>query len=389
MNGRKVFYGVIAGAGASYSLVRLLQTRNVLRRGFIRTKRDAASYGRLRRAITACGDIRSIASTAAFAYGPLASALSHVFEPLPRWVRPGAFFATAALIDAAFSLPVEFIEDYALERTYGLSEQEPAAWFVESCKGVGLGVALAGALGLLSGAVIRRFPQRWPAAASVLLLPLLVAANVAVPLYVLPLFNTFEPLQGPLERRLRTLASRFGVGNAAILRMDMSRQTTKANAFVAGVGRTHRIVLGDTLVDRFEDAEIEFVVAHELGHYVSKDTWRTIAAAQCSACILFFSAQAAVDARRADDSIVLLRIYAVLSCGSFLLRPLANAFSRSREWAADRFAAAATSDPTSGAAALRRLRDQNLAQDDIPSWFEFLFASHPSLGKRIHALEHS
>ena len=81
-------------------------------------------------------------------------------------------------------------------------------------------------------------------------------------------------MTGSLEERLRALATRFGVGDADILRMDMSRQTRKANAFVTGIGRTHRIVLGDTLIDGFEPSEIEFVVAHELGHYVSKDTWR-------------------------------------------------------------------------------------------------------------------
>ncbi len=70
-----------------------------------------------------------------------------------------------------------------------------------------------------------------------------------------------------------------------------------------------------------------------------------------------------------------------------LLRPLLFAFSRSREWAADRFALAATNDPGAGAAAFRRLRDQNLADEDPPGWYELFFSSHPSLRARIGALE--
>ena len=120
-------------------------------------------------------------------------------------------------------------------------------------------------LATLLGAAVRRAPRRWPWLASLGTLPLFVAANVIVPLYVLPLFNAFEPVQGSLEERLRRLAARFGVGDAAILRMDMSRQTRKANAFVTGIGRTHRIVLGDTLIEAFPENETEFVVAHELG----------------------------------------------------------------------------------------------------------------------------
>jgi STE24 endopeptidase len=69
------------------------------------------------------------------------------------------------------------------------------------------------------------------------------------------------------------------------------------------------------------------------------------------------------------------------------LRPLLFAFSRSREWAADRFALAATRDAASGAAAFRRLRDQNMADEDPPLWYEIFFSSHPSLRRRIAALE--
>jgi len=71
------------------------------------------------------------------------------------------------------------------------------------------------------------------------------------------------------------------------------------------------------------------------------------------------------------------------------LRPLLFAFSRSREWAADRFAVAATQNAAAGAAAFARLRDQNLADDDPPRWYETLFGSHPSLRARIAALEHA
>ncbi len=72
---------------------------------------------------------------------------------------------------------------------------------------------------------------------------------------------------------------------------------------------------------------------------------------------------------------------------SQVFRPLLFAFSRSREWAADRFALAATNDPQAGAAAFRRLREQNLADEDPPRWYELFFSSHPSLRARIAALE--
>jgi STE24 endopeptidase len=173
--------------------------------------------------------------------------------------------------------------------------------------------------------------------------------------------------------------------------MDMSRQTRKANAFVTGIGRTHRIVLGDTLIAAFPEDETEFVVAHELGHYVNRDTWRLIGIGQAIATLLFLVSDATATREAPEDlryrPLLLVRIYAVMLVASQALRPLLFAFSRSREWAADRFALAATNDPQAGAGAFRRLREQNLADEDPPGWYEFFFSSHPSLRARIAALE--
>lgn len=384
---RKFLFGLIAGASAGYVAARAVQALALAREAPNPTSRDAAAYGRTRRALAVAGMLRSVASTLAFAYGPLAPRIERAIDAMPRWLQPGVYFATLTLASSAIELPVTFVEDYAVERRYGLTEQSESAFLADWGKGTAISVALAGGLALLGGLAVRRFRTMWPLVAALGMLPLFILANLIVPLYVLPLFNRFEPLRGPLEVRLRALASRFGVGDAEILRMDMSRQTKKANAFVAGVGSTHRIVLGDTLIDAFAPDEIAFVVAHELGHYVSRDTWRMIALAEGATAALLALVGVRLRDDRSRDSLLLLRIAAWLGAGMLAIRPAINAYSRSREWAADRFALATTADARSGAAAFRRLRDQNMAEEEPPAWYEFLFASHPSLGKRIDALD--
>jgi STE24 endopeptidase len=348
---------------------------------------DPKAYGRTRRALAVSGTLRSTLSMLAFAYGPLAPRIERALEPLPRWLRPGVYLAGLTLASSVAELGVGFVEEYAIERRYGLTEQSPRGFLGDAAKSTALAVVIVGGLGTLGGFVVRRFPRSWPAIASAGMLPLYVLANFVVPLYVLPLFNRFEPVQGLLEKRLRALAARFGAGDAEILRMDMSKQTKKANAFVVGIGSTHRIVLGDTLMDAFTPREIEFVIAHELGHYVTRDTWRMIAVAETATAALLTVIALELRGDDSGDSLLLLRIAAWLGAGMLVLRPALNAFSRSREWAADRFALATTEDPLAGADAFRRLRDQNLAEDEQPAWYEFLFGSHPSLGKRIEALE--
>jgi Zn-dependent protease with chaperone function len=192
-----------------------------------------------------------------------------------------------------------------------------------------------------------------------------------------------------LERTIRELAARYDVGNAQILRFDMSRQTKKANAFVTGVFGTERIVLADTLIDTFADDETLFVVAHELGHYVRRDPWLSIALGTAFVGIMIGTGNAALRATgrqlatAADGTRFAFYASLVATVGS----PLLSAASRAIERRADRFAVAATDDPASGARAFRRLRDQNLAEDEAPRWAELLFSSHPSLKSRIERLE--
>jgi STE24 endopeptidase len=389
----RAILGFATGLAAGYAATRAAEAIGRWQDPIVEANKDAAAYGRARRALEVAGTIRGAAGLLAFAYGPLGNAVDRATLRLPVWARPAAYLGAFSIASTLVELPASFVEGYALERRFGLSDQSKDEWLSEYVKSSVLGTAVTALIATLFGAAVRRAPRIWPLLAAIGTLPLLVLANVIVPIYILPLFNTFEPVDGSLEARLRRLATRFGVGDAAILRMDMSRQTRKANAFVTGIGSTHRIVLGDTLIEAFPENEIEFVVAHELGHYVSKDTWRTIGLGEVLAATLFLISNAltARDERDElrDSPMLLARFYATMALATQVLRPALLAFSRSREWAADRFALETTNDAAAGAAAFRRLRDQNLADEDPPAWYELFFSSHPSLKARIEALEAS
>jgi STE24 endopeptidase len=387
MRTRQFLLGIATGIGAGYAAARAVEAVRVLQnRDRQPPKRDAAEYGALRRTLTVTGIARSLAAGAALAYGPLGERLELSVQRFPVWLRPMVFVAELSVLETLAELPAEFIEGYAIERRYALSEQSESSWLGDHLKQSFLGGAVATGLSGIFAAALRKFPRAWPYVASAGVFPLLLAANIVIPLYVMPLFNKYEPLTGALEERLRKLAARYGVGDAEILRMNMSKQTKKANAFVTGIGNTHRIVVGDTLIDNFSEEEIEFVVAHELGHYVSRDTWRLIAMGQISAMAILFGAYR-LDHDTNADTRKLARIQLWSTVLSQALRPAISAFARSREWAADRFALETTRAPAVGASAFRRLRDQNLAEDEQPAWFEFLFSTHPSLKARIAALE--
>jgi STE24 endopeptidase len=320
----------------------------------------------------------------------LADPLDRALRPLPRPLRAPAFALAVLALDTVRDAGVDYVEGHVLERAYGTSEQSARNWLADQAKGAAVSAVVTALIVELADAVVVRVPRRWPLIAIAATPPLLAFATVIAPAFVMPLFNTYEPVTGELEQRIRALAARYGVGDAAILRFDMSRQTKKANAFVTGVLGTERIALGDTLVEEFQHDETIFVVAHELGHYVRRDPWLGIAVGTGALAATLLTSDAALQ-RTTGRGLTSpaqgarLTFYATLA--QLAIMPLTNAVSRAIERRADTFALAATNDRDAGIRAFRRLGEQNLAELDPPRWSELLFASHPSLASRIRALE--
>jgi STE24 endopeptidase len=387
---RKAVLGAAGGFTLGYAAMRAVQAGRDLRRPAPpRADRDPRRYGAARRALAIAGIARGVAELTVTAF-VLADPLDRALRPLPRPLRAPAFALTILALDTVRDAGTAYVEGHLMERVYGTSDQSARGWLADQAKETALAAAVTAIMVALADALVVRAPRRWPAIAIAATPPLLAFATVIAPTFVMPLFNRYEPVTGDLERRIRALAAGYGVGDAAILRFDMSRQTKKANAFVTGVLGTERIALADTLVEAFADDETLFVVAHELGHYVRRDPWLGIALGTAGISLTLLSADATLrrTTRRGLTSPAQgarLAFYATLA--QLALMPLANAASRAMERRADRFALAATGDHAAGVRAFRRLGEQNLAEFEPPRWAELLFASHPSLASRIRALE--
>ncbi len=375
---RTIGLGYLLGATA----LRAYDAIEDLRRPGSRVVADPGRYGRARRAFALAGLGQSIAAMAAAE--TFAATLGSRVRTRSGLANAALLWTLLGIVSSVTELPGSYVEGFMTERSYGMSEQRGAAWLSEFVRGRAIEIPVGAALFMLAFALVRAVPKRWPLVAGAALAPVLVLANIAAPLWIAPLFNTFTPIEGPIAERLRELARRYGVGDARLLRVDMSRQTSKANAYVTGLFGTHRIVVSDTLLDGFADDEIEFVVAHELGHYLFHDTWRSVALMTLvGTATLLFAARGRVIDEPADLFPVLTRAFtAMLATG-----PLLTGYSRSVERRADGFAIGATDDPRAGVRAFTRLREKNLAEDEGPKWWEVLFASHPSLRSRIARLE--
>jgi STE24 endopeptidase len=273
----------------------------------------------------------------------------------------------------------------------GLSTQDWGPWLGDVAKYTAVDAVFAAGGGALALVVVRRFRRHWWAPAAVGVVALGVVTLWLFPVVVDPLFNRFEPLpQGKLRSEVLSLARRAGVDVGQVYRVDASRRTTGANAYVNGLGHTKRVVLYDNLIERFPPAQVRSVVAHELGHQKHRDLWRGLAWLALVAPAGTFLAQRL--AERFDRSLTdrarpgpgaLPALVLSLAIVSFALGSASNVLSRRVEASADSFSLRLTRDPPAFIDLERRLSLTNVADPDPPKVFQVLFGTHPTTVERI------
>lgn len=275
----------------------------------------------------------------------------------------------------------------------GLSSQSLGPWLADAGRSAAIAVVITAAGAALLLALVRRFPQRWwlPGAAGV---AGLAAVFVWIaPVVLSPIFNEFEPLPEGSQARADVLAlgEQAGVEIGEVYRVDASRRVTSLNAYVDGLGPTKRVVLYDNLLDRAERAELNSVVAHELGHVAHSDLPRGIIyiAIVAPLGLLFVRELTHAITRRAGiDPLRPAAIPAYLfaiGLASFALNIPGNQLSRKVEAGADQYALELTRDPQALIDLQLRLARSNLSDPDPPGALSAIFSTHPSTIERIGA----
>jgi len=291
------------------------------------------------------------------------------------------------------NLPLDYYIGFVLPHRFQLSTQSRAGWLADVAKGTLLSILLGSPLLVGMYSVMRATPDRWWLWSAIGFSGVSIALSAVAPVLLMPIFFKFRPLDevhSELNARLLELARRSGTPVRGVFTFDMSRRTRAANAALVGLGRTRRIILGDTLLSEFNVDEIETVLAHELGHHVHADIPLLIAAqsgvtlvsfflvAQTAAWLFPYLGLASIADPGGVPAVTLL-----LGATSLAGVPFANAFSRWRETLADDYSVRLTRNPSAFAQALIRLANQNLAEAEPPWWAVLLLSSHPPLGHRI------
>lgn len=316
------------------------------------------------------------------------------WQPLAGWfpLQILVYFLILMLSYQILISPLTYYGGFLLPHRYKLSTETRKGWLLDLFKGLLLNLVFEAVVIELVYLLLALTPATWWLwVALVLLFFSVVLANLA-PVLILPLFYKFAPLPpSELTERLLALVERAHTHVRGIFTMQMSSKTTATNAAVMGLGNTRRIVLGDTMLDRYMPEEIEVVLAHELGHHIHRDIWKLL----ISQSLLMLGglylvnlalhgiADNAYYYQGLADPATLPLLFVLVTVIGLIIMPISNSYSRLLEYQADEYALQITRMVDAFKNAMTRLANQNLADVEPSRLVEFLFHSHPSISKRL------
>jgi STE24 endopeptidase len=289
------------------------------------------------------------------------------------------------------NFPLDFYSGYILEHKYDLSNQTITGYFKEKLKGFALGLVIGIPLMFAFYYILSNSGEMWWLVLGIVMFTFSILLGRIAPTVIMPLFYKFVPVENEdIKNRLLELCKKTGVKVQGIFTFDMSKNTKKANAAFTGMGKSRRIILGDTLMNNFSVSEIETVFAHEVGHYTKRHILKMMTVSTLVTFLGLFITAKLYEASlgyfgftAVNEIAALPLLFLYLSLYGLVTTPISNIQSRMYEWEADTFALETTKDKVSFVSAMEKLAEQNLADKTPNKIIEFLFHSHPSLEKRI------
>lgn len=313
-------------------------------------------------------------------------------------VQISIYIAWLSAIAFAATLPLSYIS-YSLSKTYNISTQSFSSWMkdelIDFWINFGTMVVIAAVLYWL----MKKSSKRWWLYAWFLSVPFSLFIMFLQPVIIDPLYNEFYPLKNKeLEEKILTLADQAHIPADHVFEVNMAEKTNALNAYVTGIGSNSRIVLWDTTLNRLDDDQILFIMAHEMAHYVEKHIYIGIAGYLLLTLVglyLVSKIMEMVIARFGEA----LRIPAVSDIRSFPLflmiismllfaaSPFENLVSRYQETRADGYAIKMTKNTDAAIGTFQELTRAGLSQVDPPLLVKIFRYGHPTMLERISMIE--
>jgi STE24 endopeptidase len=326
------------------------------------------------------------------------NALNHM---LMGWLGPGlpqqmALLAGFFAIGALFEWPLAWYRTFRLEQRFGFNRMSLGLWLSDGAKGAVVGALIGLPIAALVLWLMQAAGGLWWLWAWLVWVAFNLLLLVLYPTVIAPLFNKFEPLNDEtLKHRIEALMQRCGFSAQGLFVMDGSKRSAHANAYFTGFGPAKRVVFFDTLLKQLSPAEIDAVLAHELGHFKHKHiTKRMVSLFGASlvgfALLGWLSSQVWFytglgvnpNVNSPNSALALLLFVSVLPLATFFTTPLSSLWSRQHEFEADAFAMQHADGRDLANALLKLYKDNASTLTPDPMFVKFYY-SHPPASERL------
>lgn len=307
-----------------------------------------------------------------------------------------ALILSVLALTALLDLPLALYRQFVIEARFGFNRMTAWLFFADRAKGALLAALIGTPVLSVVLWLMEAMGETWWFSVWLFWCAFNLLVLLVYPSWIAPLFNTFSPLTNDsLRLRVEALLARCGFASSGLFVMDGSRRSSHGNAYFTGYGRTKRIVFFDTLLSRLQPAEVEAVLAHELGHFKHRHVMkRVLLLFAFSLALLALLGQligarwfyAGLGVHEMNSALALVLFVLVSPVFTFILTPLFSLASRRDEFEADRYAAAQVS-ATDLIAALVKLYEDNAATLTPDPLHSLFYDSHPPAGLRIAHLQ--
>ncbi len=337
----------------------------------------------------------------------LMGGLSALNAIVSDFIEPGLWqqvvlVLTFSLVGGLIDLPMSLYQTFVLEQKFGFNKMTWKLWLSDSLKGLALGLVLgvpliAMVLWLMQAGGVYWWIWTWCALVFWQLFLMAIAPNV-----IMPLFNKFTPLEDEsLKTRVNALMQRAGFTAKGFFVMDGSKRSAHSNAFFTGFGSSKRVVFFDTLLQQLTPAEMEAVLAHELGHFKHRHIVKMIASSFVMTflglAVLGFASQqiwfytglgVMPNLTGGNEAVALLLFMLVVPVFTFLFAPISSWRSRVQEYEADAYAVSQTPAADLSSALLKLYQDNASTLTPDP-WYVKFYYSHPPASLRLARMQNA
>jgi len=303
-----------------------------------------------------------------------------------------ATMLTALVVMGLLDLPFSLYHTFVIEERFGFNKTTPGVFVVDLLKQGLLLLVFGAPLAALALWIMQLTGKWWWLYVWAVWTAFTLFMVWAWPALIAPLFNKFSPLADEsLKQRIQALMDKCGFRSNGIFVMDGSKRSGHGNAYFTGFGNNKRIVFFDTLLESLEPAEIEAVLAHELGHFrlrhIRKRLLSSLMLSLAGLALLGWLAgqhwfYTGLGVSRPSDWMALLLFMMVLPVFTFFMQPLLSALSRKHEFEADSYAVKQASG-TDLVQALVKMYRENASTLTPDPLFSAWHDSHPPAPVRI------